>query len=254
MWIEYSRFGNNSTPTVMSPHSAIPTPLSQPQMEPSQMLILVGISHGHVHSRQTNMQLALEPFHRNDEGEFWTSETVRSPHTFAYTYPELLNLNNTNDTSSLISRVNALYGPNAQFHSTKRSSISPPFESRGIAGAPNFSGRRKYTANIKVRKFGLDGSFNVYIFLGNEPIISDPQHWVREESFVGLTGILSQSRGSMGAASDSLNLDIEANGAVPLTAVLEDRVRMGELESLREDVVARHLRRRLRWRVSKVRR
>ena len=189
------------------------------------------------------------PFHRDDAGTFWTSETIRSPSTFAYTYPELVGLNG-NDTSALVSRVNALYGPNAT--PQKRNVDGEPIERsaltrRDIAGAPNFSDERQYIANIKVHKFGLDGSFNVYVFLGDKPGL-DSRQWTSEGSFIGVNGILAQS-----GVTDATKVKQEANGAVPLTAALEAKVRNGQLEGMKEDAVGTYLRYNLRWRISKVR-
>ncbi|KAF2195260.1 hypothetical protein K469DRAFT_757440 [Zopfia rhizophila CBS 207.26] len=105
---------------------------------------------------------------------------------------------------------------------------------RAVAGALNFSSQRQYIANIKVHKFGLSDSFNVYIFLGDRPG-SDPSSWAGEKNFVGVSGIFTSA--NAGERKD----DVEANGAVPLTAALESKLRSDELESLSEDVVGKHL-------------
>jgi len=190
----------------------------------------------------------LTPFHRDDSGNFWTSEAVRSTSTFAYTYPELIGLHG-NDTSALINRVNSLYGPNASSplkRSAEASYVShSSFSSRGVTGAPSFSGKRQYLANIRVHKFGLDGSFNIYIFLGDGPSLS-PRIWSTAPSFIGMTGILSQS--NVGTEKQGQ----DTNGAVPLTAALEAKVRSGALESMREEAVGPYLKRNLRWRIAKV--
>jgi tyrosinase len=52
---------------------------------------------------------------------------------------------------------------------------------------------------------------------------------------------------------DNPKADIEAHGAVPLTAALEQKVRGGELESMEEDTVADYLNRNLKWRIATVR-
>ncbi|KAF2478091.1 Di-copper centre-containing protein [Lindgomyces ingoldianus] len=190
----------------------------------------------------------LQPFHRNDMGDFWTSETTRSTIAFGYTYTELVGLNG-NDTPGLINRINTLYGPNAT--PQKRTILLTDGElverstlkSRGIAGAASFSLGRQYTANIKVRKFGLDGSFNVYVFLGEKPG-SDPRKWISESSFVGMSGIFAA------ANPDSRKLKIEANGVVPLTPILETKVGTSQLQSLKEGVVGKYLKNNLRWRIS----
>jgi tyrosinase len=196
---------------------------------------------------------ALTPFHKNDNGQFWTSEDVRSITQFAYTYPELVGLNE-DDASSLVSKVNGLYGPNAtsQF-SQKPSNTSEPVErnslnlrSLNIAGAATFVGQRQYIANIQVQKFSLDGSFNIYVFLGGEPG-SDPKRWTDEESFVGATGILSQPLGA-----DIPDQEVKINAVVPLTAALEAHVKTNSLGSMNEDIVGQFLKDNLKWRISNV--
>ncbi|KAH7118957.1 hypothetical protein B0J11DRAFT_552225 [Dendryphion nanum] len=178
---------------------------------------------------------ALKPFHRNHDGTFWTSETVRYPSAFGYTYPELVGMKNGN-TAPLVRKVNELYGPNAR--AQKRSIIG----TYQALGAPTFSGRRQYTTNIKANKFGLGGSFNCYVFLGDQEITSDATQWTEQDSFVGFTGIFSQS---------NQKADIEAYGAVPLTAALEDRVRAGKLASMEEQDVGGYLKSNLKWRIAR---
>ncbi|KAF2877846.1 hypothetical protein BDV95DRAFT_479733 [Massariosphaeria phaeospora] len=199
----------------------------------------------------TNLVTALHPFHRNDAGDFWTSESSRHTDVYAYTYPELAGLN-PNDTSPLVSKVNTLYGPKpTRPQQTKRGTST-------IAGAPNFSGQRQYIADIKVHKFGLDGSFNVYVFLGDTLLADEPlggsdsnsnsnsKQWSAAPSFVGITGFLAQN-----GVTNVQKKTQEANGAVPLTAALEAKMRAGELRSMQEDVVSAYLQRNLRWRIAK---
>ena len=195
----------------------------------------------------------LTPFHNNSAGNFWTSALVRQTATFGYTYPELIGTN----IQALTAKVNQLYGPDASAPSSKRNAgestdqidgLGPPMV--GIGGAPTFAGQRQYTANIQVRKFGLDGSFDIYIFLGNKPG-DDPDKWMTERSFVGVTGIFS-SAGVPDQLSDLLEAKSDVNGAVPLTAALEAKVRSGELKSMDACVVAKYLRANLSWKVSRV--
>ncbi|KAF2259452.1 Di-copper centre-containing protein, partial [Lojkania enalia] len=193
----------------------------------------------------TDINTELKPFHRNDDGAFWTSESIRQTSIFAYTYPELLN----HSIESLITKVNALYGPDAT-PQWSRNSLSAPsnlaqratLSPNRISGTPNFSGERQYMASIRVCKFGLDGSFNVYVFLGDSG--EDVTCWTSEEAFVGVTGILATGMKDEQGSGD-------VTGAVPLTAALEARVRSGELKGLGEEEVTPFLRDNLKWRVSK---
>ncbi|KAF2115499.1 hypothetical protein BDV96DRAFT_646497 [Lophiotrema nucula] len=198
-----------------------------------------------------DMNSALTPFHSNSAGKFWTSALVRQTSTFGYTYPELIGTN----TRTLTAKINQLYGPNATTSSSKRSldeSYGEVVErgrgGKGVAGAPNFSGERHYVANTRVQKFGLDGSFNIYIFLGDTPG-NDSSTWATESSFVGLTGIFSTMSSQQ---SDDVKATSDVNGAVPLTAALEAKVLSGELSGMDECTVAKYLQTNLKWKISKV--
>lgn len=105
--------------------------------------------------------------------------------------------------------------------------------------------------NIRMSKFIMGGSLNIYIFLRDEEPGRDALGWVKEPGFVGVAGMLSVSQRMMGAG-DGEGEKGESHGEVPLTAALEAKVRMGELASLREDVVGGYLRGALRWRVARV--
>ena len=196
----------------------------------------------------------------NENGDFWTSNLVRSTDTFGYTYPEI---QNGNDTTALIAAINTLYGPSAsqqkrQHHvsdpygrsdhkvrdrlsTAERSRVYP----RTIAGAPSYSSGREYITNIKAQKFGLDGSFSIFVFLGDNSTTS-PACWSSDPSFVGLNGIFSTT--TVGQSDN----DIRANGAIPLTAALEAKLASGELGSLNEEVVGPYLKDQLHWRVRSV--
>lgn len=51
----------------------------------------------------------LTPFHSSTNGTTWTSATIRSTHTFGYTYPEVAD----NNAFCATQAVNYLYGPSA---------------------------------------------------------------------------------------------------------------------------------------------
>jgi tyrosinase len=53
----------------------------------------------------------LTPFHRNTNGDFWTSNQVRDWKVFKYTYPEFSNSDGS--SKAIMSAVNKLYGPGA---------------------------------------------------------------------------------------------------------------------------------------------
>lgn len=58
-----------------------------------------------------NANSPLTPFHRNTNGDFWTSNQVRDWKVFKYTYPEFANSDGS--SRAIMSAVNKLYGPGA---------------------------------------------------------------------------------------------------------------------------------------------
>lgn len=142
------------------------------------------------------------------------------------------------DRSALVSKVNSLYGPDATHQ--KRG-----LKARGVAGAPSYASMRQYICNIKVHKFALNGSFSIYIFVGDEPG-SDPSKWTSTSSFVGLSGIFAA------AYSGKSTAEATANGAVPLTATLEAKLGNGEVEDMGEQEIEEYLKNNLHWRVKGV--
>lgn len=191
-----------------------------------------------------SLSVALKPFHRDDRGNFWTSNSIRDHTIFGYTYPDLIGIfNSTNTTlsrrgvpSALVARVNALYGPNA----SPLQSRQPLKRSISALNAPHLSGERQYTLNVQVQEFRDPGALKVYAFFGRvEGRIED---WPQETGFIGVTSILAASKNTLW----------EAHSVIPLTPALEARAREGKLKSLGENDVAQYLRKHLRWRVVKV--
>ncbi|OAG11374.1 Di-copper centre-containing protein [Paraphaeosphaeria sporulosa] len=197
-----------------------------------------------------NGSTALKPFHKDDSGNFWTSDSIRDHTIFGYTYPDLLDLpsNSTRSflnargvSTSLIARVNALYGPNASPLQSPELR-DPKLLARGIAttGAPHFAGKRQYSLEITVREFRDAGSLSVYAFFGSPK--GDVEGWVRDKGFVGTASFLGASK----KASQ------RAHSVIPLTPALEAKARSGDLATLGEEDVAEYLRNVLRWRVVQV--
>lgn len=75
----------------------------------------------------------------------------------------------------------------------------------------------------------------------------DVAQWTNDDYFVGMTGVLSQPGNEYNDRPD-----IRTNGAVPLTAALEEKVELGELRSMREQDVMEYLRFHLKWKIARV--
>ena len=219
------------------------------------------------------MKTALTPFHRDTTGDFWTTNLVRNwSSTFHYTYPEFSDSDGS--AASIKSYINKLYGPSATATagSSKRTAIpstdeeivpraalpdpvptgipepkpNPFVSERATPGqklASNGS-TYQYVANIKTARYALDGSYNIFVFLG-EPSSENPASWILDSNLVGTQGVLSQS----GMEMTNMNQDMTVSGSIPLTRSLTDKLSGGLLGSLVEAVVAPFLSQFLVWRV-----
>lgn len=208
----------------------------------------------------------LQPFHCNKAGDFWTSASVRDQTVFGYTYPELVGLS-AEDT--LVSRINRLYGDNAQSQFTWKLGDPVP---RPVAGTEYTRNERRaitmdspqngtfhyqYFANIKVQKSGAEGGYKIFVFVGDTSVASvgssyDATAWMRDPGFVGFTGFQSTNGHGDGYAGDP-NSKGDANGVVAMTSALEDRLRSKVLASLDEETVEEYLREHMSWRITTVR-
>ena len=179
---------------------------------------------------------ALYPFHRNTAGDFWTSASVRDHTIFGSTYPEFLGLS---ATDTLVGRVNALYGGNA----TSRFSWETARAEQHVASPQSSDVRYQYSAVIRAQHMGPGGVSKVLVFLDADMNINarpaSTQAWMSEPGLVGYAGFQN--------AVGQEKTEMQTNGVVALTAALEDRMRIGELRSMDENVVGTYLQEKLHW-------
>ncbi|CAK4025841.1 Di-copper centre-containing [Lecanosticta acicola] len=219
---------------------------------------------------------ALAPFHSDSQGNFHTSETLRDPTAYGYTYPELVNAT----PDSLRAAINRMYGANAAAGGLLQRSIHAASADGdashyiGPPGAKADGSYRHYTANIVSQKHtALTGSYAVYIFLGGgeaagaatgNPNATDAC-WPTDPNLVGTHSIFaavsSQEAATLvpgAAATDgppppppsSSSRHWKVSGTVPLTDALLKKAQSGELESMHDGDVQAYLRAHLHWRVS----
>ena len=193
-----------------------------------------------------------------------TAMSVQNTNTLGYTYPEL---QNSNSCASIIAAVNRLYGSGTSASSsissqTKReadpaadaeaapqpeapTSSPSPLPAPVSAIATPAGKRYEYITNIVAERFGLDCSFNIYVFLGN--FSSDPTQWPFDANLVGIHGMFAASdmRGMMGG--------LQVTGTVPLTTALLAKLSEGCLPSLGQTDVIPYLQLNLHWRIATVR-
>lgn len=244
-------------------------------------------SHSQVANDKNHHQpSALEPFSRDTHGTKWTSTTVRDTTTFGYTYPET----QTNNRADTISQINKLYGAGFQKSGGLGSTIHRRGDSNNTNEEKNvyaanpapttttsdnddatakahgfeIQGRqRRYSADLISNKHALvDGSYAIYLFVGDFDK-ENPRGWALEGNLAGTHVAFSrmgekktnnETNGS-GSGSDDGNdghSAVVTGGRIPLTNILREKVRRGELESLEEESVERYLRGNLHWRAAKV--
>lgn len=193
----------------------------------------------------------LTPFHRDSKGTFWTANSVRNVETFHYTYPEL-------SSSNLMATINQLYGNGNDSPSSKRrdvgllsevanlTSLLPPnlgHLAPDLASLLTPTGRRHdYMANILSQHMGLNGSYNIFIFLGQP--INNESKWLVDSNLVGSHGVFSAQ-----GMQSKMNNDVLVSGIVPLTSALVGRVADKKLASLEESDVLPYLAQNLMWKV-----
>lgn len=197
----------------------------------------------------------LFPFHADTAGNFWTPDSVRDYSQFGYTYPELQSGNN----DDIKAAVNQLYGAGQSTSSkTKRGSYSVedlvsavedvatslPSDAAAlvddIGSYLGVSSDIDYLVTLRTDKNGADGSYQIYIFIGNVP--SDVSDYMTCDSLVGIQGITAMM--NTAAAPAAL-----VSGSIPLTHFLEKHVVLKLLSGLDTDLVLPYLKANLSWKV-----
>ncbi|KAK3724436.1 hypothetical protein LTR37_001060 [Vermiconidia calcicola] len=184
---------------------------------------------------------ALEPFFSNRDRDYWTSASIRSTQTFGYTYPELVGNANI---SSVKEAINKLYGS-----SMGNSGLSP----RGLSYRAADGRQRQYLANIVSQKLVLDGSYAVYLFMGD--FDDTPSSWATSPNLVGTHAVFGALSSSDNAASTPRSRArrsdsaIQVTGTMPLTSMLLAKMESGELANMKLATVEGYLTDNLHWRV-----
>ncbi|KAF2277714.1 Di-copper centre-containing protein [Westerdykella ornata] len=180
----------------------------------------------------------LTPFHKNAQGDFWTSANSRNIRDMGYTYPELAS-NPSNAT--LIASIKSQYQDVVTLKTTKSKRADAPVPTNGTL----------YLAQITFPVFGFpDGKgssqpYNILTFLGEVP--EDPKKWLEADSFVAITSTIG-GRKMQGDQKATFMVDLEAalakkgksaedEGVVEfLKGNLKWRLGLGEFEFTREDI------------------
>jgi tyrosinase len=206
----------------------------------------------------------LEPFFSDQQRDYWTAASARDIETFGYTYPELAGHANQ---SAVREAINHLYG--GSFASTGLVTRNAMIESQ-TNGAGPYEGsapepQRQYLANILSQKFALNGSYAIYVFLGD--FVDTPEAWSTSPNLVGthavfaaLRNVDASSNPISGSALGSSKMassvagdgGIQVTGTMPLTSSLLGKVAAGELSDMGTEAVGDYLEANLSWRVGMV--
>ena len=184
-------------------------------------------------THEPNLTVALTPFHKNAQGDFWTSNDVRDINKLGYTYPELAN-NPSNAT--LVANIKAQYsGPSdvlvTPTKKTKRQEIKA-------------NNTELYLAEVTVPLYGLDNGaggaspYEVAVFLGD--VTSAPKEWSSSEEFVGLTSTL----GGIG-----MQIDLTSTVTIDLSEALNKAIKSG---ATTEEKAVEYLKENLHYRLALV--
>ncbi|KAG8628704.1 hypothetical protein KVT40_002569 [Elsinoe batatas] len=180
-----------------------------------------------------NSNTPLRPFHRDSNRNPWTSEQVRSTTTFGYQYADAPNGVNPNDVART---VNSLYGAQAVRRKRDLVSLSKRSDDHHY----------HYIANIASQKFQLNGTYAVFVFLG-EPS-DNPSEWSTSDKLVGTHGVTANLAG---AGSTMNTRDVLVTGSIPLTTKLLAKCDSGELPDLEPTTIEPYLEKNMEWRVAK---
>ncbi|TKA80498.1 hypothetical protein B0A55_02304 [Friedmanniomyces simplex] len=201
---------------------------------------------------------ALEPFHSDAGGDYWTSTSVRSIRTLGYTYADL----GDGSVSTVKTAVNTLYGSSAGSSGlSKRSDLHAEIE-RELPGASEpdvqaptqvTNGKyQEYLANIVSQKFALNGSYAIYVFMGD--FDDTPSEWSMSPNLVGTHAVFAALSGVDAASNPQITRrqmanGIQVSGTLPLTSMLLAKVQSGELPCMDIPTVTVYLNHNLHWRV-----
>ncbi|TKA78166.1 hypothetical protein B0A55_03895 [Friedmanniomyces simplex] len=203
-----------------------------------------------------NADSPLEPFYKDTNGNFWTTNQVKNWNTtFHYTYPEFSDSDGSK--RAIASYINKLYGPSATATagSSKRTAgpepvaaaeamatPAPVLDSRASSPLQAANGSLfQYVANIQTPRYALNGSYYVFLFNG-EPASELPSEWITDAHLIGPMGVLAQAK--------QTSHDLIAGGSVPLTRSMTTAVNAGGLSDLSEAAAVPYLKDNLRWRVA----
>lgn len=159
--------------------------------------------------------------------------------------------------------INKLYGSNPgndnllskRFFDFDAPEPESGLNERDVAAKNGPPKRREYIANIVSDKFSCNGSYAVYVFLGNFDS-SDSKCWPTQPNLVGTHAVFSMipqdiKDDAQKAKRDAMS-GIKVTGTIPLNSALLERFKAGEMRSRQPGSVEEYMTNNLQYRVAKV--
>ena len=190
----------------------------------------------------------LLPFWKSDTTFHHSDEDLKDITKFRSTYPEFIGLENTAPkvrTEKIKAKVDALYNPQniTPGIQVRRASADGP-ATNGPDDAPAET-RIDWFVRVRVKKFQLNGSFQIPIFLGPTP--DDNVEWFESPHIAGTFSQFANSApGQCGNCRESINVVTE--GFIGLNHALVEKGYNGKSEAEIEEFI----RDQISWRVEKV--
>ena len=227
--------------------------------------IRVRVSYLLQQSRSMLTKTALEPFFSDIQRDYWTSASVRSTQSFGYTYPELIGNANI---SAVKAAINQLYSSSAgssglskraaNGHRTHERDVPNALSNshfNAVTGEMDDGKYWQYLANIVSEKFALNGSYAIYLFLGD--FDDTPSAWSTDPNLIGTHAVFAALTGVDAASNPQTKFRrsssaVQVTGTMPLTSMLVAKVQTGELASMDPDTVAPYLQANMQYRVGTV--
>ena len=203
----------------------------------------VGSTYTYPAGTYRDVNSPLEPFY-NSAGQSYTSANVQNTTQFGYNYPET---SGSYTAGTVTSAIKNLYGGSAGTStvSSKRSVIDDVAAAAGEQQAATGNANSyQWGCNIVSQKFQMNGTYAVYIFLG-EPS-DNPMDWAADTNVAGIHAVFSNFPGDDNAMS---SMDLKVTGSIPLTTTLVAKVASGDVASLKPSDVEPYLTKNLNWRV-----
>ncbi|EGP85593.1 uncharacterized protein MYCGRDRAFT_94308 [Zymoseptoria tritici IPO323] len=114
----------------------------------------------------------------------------------------------------------------------------------------------QWYADTQVQRNALNGAFTIFFFLATPSAMStadaDPQHYSTAPTMAGLTKIFTAPKEICANCEESAEDSAIVTGTSPITPMLRDYIRKGELAGLAPEQVVPFLKERLYWRVLSV--